>query len=105
MVKFNSAQEFLKELEKDKDKVERRIVRLVYQWTPSKLSPNIQHLSVVATARVEGEVYRLDRYCGDVWQIDGQDEPVKKKAEETSKVLGEGCAALGLEVRSGCFEP
>ncbi len=105
MVKFNSAQEFLKELEKDKDKVERRIVRLVYVWVPSRLSSNIQHLSVVATARVEGLVYRLDRYCGDVWQIDGQDEPVKKKAEETSKLLSDGCAALGLEVRNGLFEP
>jgi len=104
VVKFNSAPEFLKELEKDKDKVERKIVRLVYVWTPTKFSPNIQHLSVVATARVEGLVYRLDRYCGDVWGIEHQDESVQKKAEETSKQIEEGCLALGLEVRGGLFE-
>lgn len=103
-VKFSYADDFLDELEKDKDKVDRGIVRLVYSSTPSKLSPNITHLSVVATALVEGQVYRLECYCGDLWRIEGQDEVVHQKGKEVKKAIEDGCARLGLEVRGGSIE-
>lgn len=103
-VKFSYLDDFLDELEKDKDKVDRGIVRLVYSFTPTKISPNIQHLSVVATARVAGQVYHLEVYCGDLWRIEGQDQAVRDKGKKVKKEIEEGCARLGLEVRGGSIE-
>jgi hypothetical protein len=68
------------------------------------MSANISHLYVVATARVAGETYRLECYCGDIWRIGKQDKPVQKKAEAVYDQLQEGCAKLGLEVRAGVSE-
>jgi len=103
-VLFNSPEEFLEELSKDKDEVYRKIVRITYLSRPSKASPNISHLSVVATARVAGEIYRLERYCGDIWRIEEQDKPVRDKAVAALTQLEEGCTKLGLEVRAGTYE-
>lgn len=102
-VKFSHPDDFLEELERDKEKVDRGIVRLVYSFTASKLSPNIQHLSVVATALVAGQVYRLEAYCGDLWRIEDQDQPVHDKGMSVKKQIEYGCARLGLEVRGGAI--
>ena len=102
-VKFSDPEDFLAELEKDKDLVDRGIVRLVYSFTPTKISPNIQHLSVLATALVAGQVYRLESYCGDLWRIEGQDQPVYDKGAKIKKEIEDGCAKLGLEVRGGAI--
>ena len=74
-VKFSAPDDFLEELAKDKEKVDRGIVRLVYSFTPTNISPNIQHLSVVATALVAGQVYRLETYCGDLWASRARTSP------------------------------
>ena len=103
VVNFSHPEDFLEELEKDKDKVDRGIVRLVYSFTPSKLSPNIQHLSVVATALVAGQVYRLEHYCGDLWHIESQDNPIHEKGKRIKRLIEERCAALGLEVQGGAI--
>jgi hypothetical protein len=105
-VLFNSPEAFLEELGKDKDEdeVHRRIVRLTYLSRPSKMSANISHLYVVATARVAGETYRLECYCGDIWRIEVQDKPVQEKVESVCNQVMEGCAKLGLEVRAGVSE-
>ena len=103
IVNFSHPEDFLEELEKDKDLVDRRIVRLVYSFTPSKISPNIQHLSVVATALVPDQVYRLEYYCGDLWRIESQDQPVHDKGTRVKRLIEERCAHLGLEVRGGAI--
>lgn len=103
-VRFSYPDDLLEELEKDKEKVDRGIVRLVYSFKPSKVSPNITHMSIVATAQVEGQVYRLEHYCGDLWHIEGQDQPVHDKGKKATEQLEEGCKALGLEVRGGSIE-
>jgi len=103
-VLFNSPEEFLEELSKDKDEIYRKIVRITYLSRPSKVSPNISHLSVVATARVAGETYRLERYCGDIWRIEEQDRSVQEKAKAAFYELRVGCHKLGLEVRAGTYE-
>ena len=100
-VQFSDPEDFLAELEKDKEKVDRNLVRLVYQSTPSRMSPNIQHLSVLATALVAGQVYRLEAYCGDLWRIESQDQPVYDKGKKVKEQIASGCAKLGLEVRGG----
>ena len=97
-VKFNDPEDFLAELAKDKEKVDRGIVRLVYSFTPTKVSPNIQHLSVVATALVGTQVYRLETYCGDLWRIEGQGTD-RESYEEACAVVGVDPGASWEEVR------
>jgi len=108
MVRFSKPEEFIAELEKEMlpgtCNIDRRIVRITYIRRPSKLSPNIQHISVVATARVVGEIYRLEHYSGDVWQIEEQDAPVYDKARSVYQYIEESCRRLGLEARAGVFE-
>lgn len=103
MVRFNDANEFLKELAKDRDHVERRIVRLTNLYRPSQRVPSIQHLSVVATTRVGRELVRLETYCGDLWNL-GRDQSVLDKAKVLHQTIEDGCASLGLEVRSGVLD-
>ena len=102
-VKFSDPEDFLEELQKDREKVDRHIVRLVYQVTPTKISPNIQHLSVLATALVADQVYRLEPYCGDLWRIERQDQPVYDKGRQVKEQIVVACAHLGLEVRGGAI--
>ena len=103
-VKFNDADEFLEELGKNLGKVEQNIVRLTFSFTPSKLTPNIRHLQVLATAQVGRDILRLEHYCGQVWEIGTQDTPVQEEAGRVHKQLEEGCERLGLEVRAGVLE-
>lgn len=103
MVRFNQVEEFLEELAKDKDHIERGIVRLTNLYRPSRQVPSIQHLSVVATMRVGRDIIRLEVYCGDLWHLD-RDQPVLDRAKALHTTLEEGCARLGLEVRAGVLE-
>jgi hypothetical protein len=109
MVRFSDPREFLEELAKDREHIERRIVRLTNFYRPSQRVPSIQHLSVVATARVGRDIIRLEVYCGDLWHLDlsactaqaGRDQPVLDRAKAIHTTIEEGCARLGLEVRAG----
>ena len=101
-VKFSVPEEFLEEL--GKELVDRGLVRITHLSRPTKISPNIHHLSIVATAKVAGDILRLERYCGDIWNIGSQDVKVKDEAEAIKRKILEGCAALHLEVRGGVLE-
>lgn len=103
MVRFNEAKEFLAELAKDRDHVERRIVRLTNLYRPSPRVPSIQHLSVVVTTRVGRELVRLEAYCGDLWNL-GRDQSALDKAKAIHQIIEDGCASLGLEVRAGVLD-
>jgi len=78
-------------------------VRLTNFYRPSQRVPSIQHLSVVATARVGRDIIRLEVYCGDLWHLD-RDQPVLDRAKALHTTIEEGCARLGLEVRAGVIE-
>jgi hypothetical protein len=104
IVKFNDPKEFLEELAKDAQLIKRSIVRVTQQTTQSNQVPVIAHLSVVATAEVAGDIVRLDRYCGQLWNM-GKDEKVLGLAKELVDRLIKGCEALSLEVRAGVIEP
>jgi hypothetical protein len=100
-VHFSVPDDFLEELAKDRDRVHRGIVRVAYRVTPGRASPNISHLSVVATALVEGQVYRLEAPCGNLWHIGEEDRAVQEKAEKIRERIEEACRQLGLEIRGG----
>lgn len=100
MVQFNDVHEFLNNLDKDRHLIERRIVRITNLFRQSRLTASIQHLSLVATAQVSGEIVRLEVYCGDLWNL-GSDQPVVDKTKEIHQTLTDECARLNLDVRAG----
>jgi len=105
IVKFNMEGEFAEELEKDAALVERRIVRLTNLFRTSSISPNIRDVLVLATYSVQGQVVRLERYCGDVWGInDQEDNKVLERAAKAQEMVKEACERLGLELRAGSLE-
>jgi len=120
IVKFNSVEEFSDELRKEKGNIERRIVRLTDLFTPSKLSPNIRLVQVIATFIVCAfpaalpaagpHIVRLERYCGDIWPLSGTAPPSEadlktmERAKEVSEQIEAVCRELSLEVRAGVIE-
>ena len=101
-VKFNDPEDFLAELTKDKEKVDRGIVRLVYSFNPSTHGITT-HLSVVATALVGTQLYRLEAYCGDLWHIEKMDQVTYDQGKQIKGMIEKRCATLGLEVRGGAI--
>lgn len=107
-VKFNSPDEFCEELQKDQEKVARRIVRCTNQTQSSRLSANIKLVTVLATYAVRNselrivDLVRLERFCGELWGInEEEDQKVWDRAEEIRKKIEAVCAASGLELRAG----
>lgn len=105
IVKFNSTEEFCEELRKDAFKVDRGIVRVTNLFRVSGLSPSIRHLIVVATYSAEGQVVKLERYCGDIWGINKEaDDKVLSKAQAFHDFIISTCQELCLELRAGTLE-
>jgi len=105
IVRFNVYDEFLAELTKDIELVDRRIVRITNLYQGSTVSPSLKHLSVVATAKVGVDIVRLDVYCGDVWGLNTQHNDVtRKKAQDIQHRITQAGAQLGFEIRAGILE-
>lgn len=103
MVIFNALEEFLKELETDKDLVERKIVRLTNLYQQSTMTPVIRHLFVVATYKAVREIVEFKQFCGDLWNME-QDKKTTEKGIGLQKQVEEVCKRLGLEVRAGMYQ-
>jgi len=105
IVRFNVYDEFLAELTKDIELVDRRIVRITNLCQGSTVSSSLKHLSVVATAKVGVDIVRLDVYCGDVWGLNTQHNDVtRKKAQDIQHRITQAGAQLGFEIRAGILE-
>lgn len=102
-VEFATPSEFLAELRKDSRHVDRRIVRVAECRRTSAIS-SVLLVSVVGTARVETDIYRVERVCGVLCGIEINDRRVLAKMHKLLKNLWSGCAGLGLDVRSGAME-
>ena len=102
-VLFSDPEEFLTELTRDRDLVDRRIVRLQSLGLRSGIT-SIHFLTVVATTRVGQDVIRLERLCGGLCGAAESDQRVTEMTEAVRQELESGCARLGLEVRSGVLE-
>ena len=104
--RFTSPEEFIEELERDKDMIDRSIVRLTNLFTLTKVSPNIQHQSVVATYKLLGrpnDIVRMEHFVGQLWGLE-RDKPVMDRAKEIQAAIEEACKRLDLEVRAGVCE-
>ena len=114
IVRLNQVEEFCDELRREEGNIERRIVRVTNLYTQSKMAISIKHVQVIVTFLVcafahawppaEAQIVRLERYCGDIWGIHEQDQPVLDRAASATKKIEEVCQELGLEIRPGIIE-
>ena len=98
-VEFANPGEFLAELRKDSRQVERGIVRVAACRRASTIS-SVLLVSVVGTARVGADIYRVECVCGSLCGIEVNDRRVLAKVHKQLKNLRNSCASLGLDVRS-----
>lgn len=99
-VTFNDVHEYLTELGRDRDRVDRRILRVT---VGRRYGAAFVTVSVVATALVEGVVVRLDRVVGEAFVGDEQGAGLAARTQTLLDELTEGGQALGLEVRAGVY--
>lgn len=95
---------FLEELFADKEKVERKIVRLTYRHDTRGGAP-IERITLRATARVAGEILALNLYLGENWGSGlTETEKLQSKGDAALRRIEEACKELGLELRGGTHE-
>lgn len=103
IARLSNVDEFLSELSRDAEQVERRIVRLACR-NRSECGGAYTRVTVLASAIVAGRVLRLERECGSYMFADRDGVPILAAAGEAmDRVQGEA-ARLGLDVRGGVFE-
>lgn len=102
-VEFANPSEFLAELRKDSRHVDRGIVRVAECRRSSAMSP-VLLVSVVGTARLGADIYRVECVCGSLCGIEANDRQVLAKMHKQLKNLRNTCARLGFDVRSGTME-
>ncbi len=112
--KFTSVEEFLEELNKEDAAgkfdnpgwswPESTILRLTNLFSPIPNLGPIRSLTVVATVKVRDDIIRLNRYCGQIWDMEKTDNDTYKRAEAVHKQIEEAAKKLGVEVRAGMWE-
>jgi hypothetical protein len=105
IVRFSDTEEFLEELKHEvaEGGPVGRLVRVTLMRSATSHVP-IQRLAVVATFRsVREEVVRLERYCGDLWDVTADEETWARGKLMRDRVL-EGADELAVDVRSGMLE-
>lgn len=103
LVRFNEPSEFISELGKDVELVDRRLVRITGLYR--QVMGAVRDYSVVATAKVGPDLYRLEKYVGQLWGLKAEaDKEVLRKGEEVKDQLDLACVELGLAVRAGLLE-
>lgn len=103
MIKFNVVDEFLDELVKDLALIERKIVHATNMYQQSATVPVIQHVSVVATCKIAGEIVRLDANVGTVMRLESY-QHAHQRAEKIQEQMTTFCNQHGLEVQAGIYE-
>ncbi len=102
-VRFHHPSDFLAELARDVELVDRRIVRVTRGYRRSRLAPTVQLVSVLASYELHGgQVVHLDAACGDWWGIG--DDGALRRADEIARRIEDACRDLNLEVRGGVVE-
>jgi hypothetical protein len=101
-VTFHELEAFAEELRRDRDLVERGLVRHSYRLRPIIAgAPQPAMLDVVATAIVAGRIVRLELPIGDLWGFRNRDDDVRRRAREAVDNLAGALADARLELREG----
>ena len=104
MVKLTDVGEFIAELARDAELVERRIVRLT-QEARAAHGGAFHYLLVHAGAVIGGQLVCLTAYAGQ-HRGEGMEETKRayQRADELANRIRTACEAAGLETRPGAFE-
>lgn len=111
-IQFTNVEEFLEELTKDTDLVDRGIVRITRSYRRTGPDGLFLALEVIATAKVGEDVVVMNRPCGQFMQYSHPPDAVvaspaqasaQSAADSAVESLEKGCADLGLETRAGVF--
>jgi len=103
IIKFHYPDEFIDELKKEP--LAKPVVRLTnLRRTSEKFAP-LASLIVVATAKAaDGDIIRLEHYCGQLWGHKEEDEKTWALAKNIGDHIRDVCKNLKLEVRAGIYE-
>jgi hypothetical protein len=99
-VNFHDPDEFLGEIRKDHDRIDRKLLRVTVR---RRYAPPFVHVAVVATAVVGNSVVTLEHRVGEVFAGDEAGSPIPGKIQATLDRLTAEAELLGLEVRAGVF--
>ena len=104
VVRFTDVGEFIAELARDAELIERRIVRLT-QEARAVEGGALHYLLVHAGAVIEGQLVCLTAYAGQQWG-EGMQETKRayERADELTNRIRTACEAAGLETRPGAFQ-
>lgn len=100
-VNFNDPDEFLDEVRKDRDRIDRSILRLTVR---RRYAQPFVHIAVVATAVVCGTVVRLEQRIGEAFFGDEKADGLTARIQAALDKITEAAKGLGLEVRAGVYE-
>ncbi len=105
-IKFSSVIDFIEELKKDKDKIERGIVRVNFERAGTQFSPNIWNVFLRAECIIAGNIVELRSFCGDLWGHGSMsDDRTKRTFDDKRKQLEEELAGMGItDIRGGAIE-
>jgi hypothetical protein len=99
-VNFHDPDEFLEELRRDHDRVDRQILRVTVR---RRYAPPFVHVAVLATAVVGTVVVTLEHRVGEMFPGDEAGSPIPGKIQSSIDRLTAEATKLGLEVRAGVF--
>lgn len=102
-VKFNITEEFIEEMKKDRDEIERAIIRLTTLKSYSEKTPGLYLISVISTYRRGDEIIELKKFCGDVFGKEDAAE-VWERVQQVYTEIEKAAKELGLEIRPGVYE-
>lgn len=100
-VNFHDPDEFLDELRKDHERVERLIVRITVR---RRYVQPFVHVAVIASAVVDNFIVTLEQRVGETFVGDDASSPITAKIRASLDHLTAEATKLGLEVRTGVFE-
>jgi hypothetical protein len=101
-VQFHAIEEFLTEITRDRDCIDRRILRITIL---RRFHDPFVHMFLLATPVVGATVVRLDERLGECFASDATAAAgLGKKGDEFMARLAKEAERLGLEVRTGFFE-
>jgi hypothetical protein len=101
-VQFHAVEEFLTEITRDRERIDRGILRVTVL---RRFHDPFVHVFLLATAAVGSTIVRLDQRLGECFAADATAAAgIGKKGDELMARLGKEAERLGLEVRTGFFE-
>jgi len=105
-IKYTDVEEFVNEMERDREDIHRGIVRLAKFQRPVAGSRGIFAMGVIATYRRGDEIVMLESHCGHYMGEVGKaiSERTIDAQKATYELLRSRILSLGLEIRGGVYK-